>query len=349
MKSFFIDDRIIGPRQPTYIIAELSANHHQDVDEAIELVEMAKESGADAVKIQTYTPDTMTIDCKSEYFNIGKGTLWEGENLYQLYSKAYTPWDWTPKLIEAANRIGITLFSTPFDATAIDFLEDFDLPAYKVASFELTDLPLLAKIAACGKPVILSTGMGTLEEIQEAVKTLQDNGCQDFALLKCTSAYPAPIQEANLSRIPDMIDRFDVPVGISDHTLGGFLPAIAVSMGASIVEKHFTKSKKIPGPDSAFSMEPDEFSEMVQKVRLAEKAMGSVTYELTEKEKSSKVFRRSLFAVQEIKTGEAFTKENIRSIRPGFGLPPKYLGAVLGKTAARTMAKGTPLSWELIN
>ncbi|PXA05559.1 pseudaminic acid synthase [Coraliomargarita sinensis] len=348
MKPFAINDRLIGPGQPAYIIAELSANHHQNVNEAIQLIRLAKESGADAVKIQTYTADTMTIDCGNEHFQIGAGTIWEGKSLYELYGEAYTPWEWTPRLIEAAEKIGITLFSTPFDESALNYLELLEMPAHKVASFELVDLPLIAKIAACGKPVILSTGMGTLEEIEDAVRTLRENGCEQFALLKCTSAYPAPMDEANLSRIPDMINRFGVPVGLSDHTMGGLTPAIAVTLGACIIEKHFTRSRKVPGPDSAFSMEPAEFSEMVQQVRAAEAALGSANYELTAKEESSRVFRRSLFVVEEMKAGEAFTERNTRVIRPGFGLAPKHLESILDSTAASDIKRGTPLTWELV-
>ncbi len=349
MKSFEIDGRLIGPGQPTYIIAELSANHHQDIEEAIKLIRLAKDSGADAVKIQTYTPDTMTIDCKNEYFKIGAGTIWEGKNLYELYGEAYTPWEWTPRLIEAAKEIGITLFSTPFDESALNYLEQLEMPAHKIASFELVDLPLVAKIAACGKPVILSTGMGSLEEIEEAVHTLRENGCKQFALLKCTSAYPAPMEEANLLRIPDMVERFGVPIGLSDHTMGGLAPAVAVTLGACIIEKHFTRSREVLGPDSAFSMEPKEFAEMVQQVRDAEAALGSANYELTAKEESSKVFRRSLFVVEDMKAGETFTPANTRVIRPGFGLAPKHLDSVLDKTAICDIQRGTPMSWKLVD
>lgn len=349
MKSFTIDGRPVGAGHPAYIIAELSANHHQDLNEAIDLIRLAKEAGADAVKIQTYTPDTMTIDCKNKHFRIGAGTIWEGKNLYELYGEAYTPWEWTPDLVKAAKDIGITLFSTPFDRTALDHLEQFDMPAHKIASFELVDLPLIANVASCGKPVFLSTGMGSLEEINDAVQTLLENGCEEFALLKCTSAYPAPIEEANLARIPDMAKRFNAPVGLSDHTMGCLAPTAAVALGACVVEKHFTGSRDVSGPDSAFSMEPEEFAEMVRRVRAAEAAVGSPSYELTDKEKSSKVFRRSLFVVENMKAGECFTTSNTRVIRPGFGLAPKHLSSILGKAATRDIERGTPLSWEQID
>lgn len=348
MKPFEIDGRLIGTGHPAYIIAELSANHHHDIEEAIKLIQLAKESGADAVKIQTYTSDTMTIDCRNEHFTIGTGTIWEGKHLYELYNEAYTPWEWTPQLIAAAKEIGITLFSTPFDETALNYLENLNMPAHKVASFELVDLPLIAKIAASGKPVILSTGMGTLEEIEDAVCCLRENGCNEFALLKCTSAYPAPMDEANLARIPHMAETFGVPVGLSDHTMGGLAPTIAVTLGACIIEKHFTRSRAIHGPDSAFSMEPQEFANMVEHVRATEAAIGTPSYELTTKEESSKVFRRSLFVVEDMKKGDIFTTQNTRVIRPGFGLAPKHHESILGQLACCDIELGTPLSWDLI-
>lgn len=349
MDTFEINYRRIGQGEPAYIIAELSANHHHKIEQALELIHLAKEAGADAVKIQTYTAETMTINCDAPPFQIGKGTVWEGKNLYELYGEAYTPWEWTGQLIEEARRLGITLFSSPFDVTALRFLEDFNMPAYKVASFELVDLPLLSEIGACGKPVILSTGMGTLEEIQEAVDALRSSGCNQLALLKCTSAYPAPLEEANLARIQHMAENFDLPVGLSDHTRGGLAPAIAVSLGACIIEKHFTKSRDVPGPDSSFSMEPEEFREMVQAVRAAESSIGSANYALTEKERSSRVFRRSVFAVSDINAGQPISSEAVRIIRPGFGLPPKELENVLGRTALVDIPRGTPISWDLLS
>lgn len=343
-----IDHRVIGAGQPTYFIAEISANHHHDITEAIDLIKIAAKCGADAVKIQTYTPDTMTIDCSNEHFQLGAGTIWEGKNLYELYGEAFTPWEWTSKLQEAARDVGITLFSTPFDESSVDFLESHNVPAYKIASFELTHLPLLKKVAATGRPVILSTGMGTLEEITEAVETLRSNGSKDLAILKCTSAYPAPAEEANLARISHMRETFDLPVGLSDHTMGPVVPALAVAQGACIVEKHFTRSRATPGPDSEFSLEPHELEETIRAIRIAEKSIGTVTYELTEKEKNSHVFRRSLFSVENIPQGAPLTKDNVRIIRPGYGLPPKHLDEVIGKIAQTDIPRGTPLSWEIL-
>lgn len=348
MNTFSIDGQNIGADHPTYVIAEISANHNHDIQEAIDLIHLAKECGADAVKIQTYTPDTMTIDCDNEYFQIGKGTIWEGKNLYELYGEAYMPWEWTSRLIEEAKQVGITLFSSPFDKTSVDFLEELNMPAYKIASFELVDHPLIAHVAKTGKPVIMSTGMGTLREIAEAVEVLEANGCKEYALLKCTSSYPAPADEANLARIRHMSEAFQVPVGLSDHTMGAAVPAVAVGLGACIVEKHFTKSRAVPGPDSSFSMEPDELKEMIQSVRVAEQAVGTVTYELTEKEINSRIFRKSIFVVEDVVAGEVMSPENIRVIRPGYGMEPKYLDQAIGKMAKQNIPRGTPLSWDLL-
>ena len=345
---YSIEGKQIGNSCQAYIIAEISANHNHSIQEAIDLIHIAKNCGADAVKIQTYTADTITIDCDNEYFQIGKGSLWEGKNLYKLYKEASMPWDWTPRLIQEANKVGITLFSSPFDSTSVDFLENLDMPAYKIASFELVDHPLIAHVAKTGKPVIMSTGMGSLREIAEAVEVLEDNGCKNYALLKCTSSYPAPADEANLARIPHMAEAFQCPVGLSDHTMGATVPAVAVGLGACIIEKHFTKSREVPGPDSEFSMEPHEFKAMVDAVRIAEQAVGTVTYKLTEKEKSSRVFRKSIFVVENIEAGEVFTSQNIRVIRPGYGMEPKYLDQVIGKTAKAKIKKGSPLNRKLI-
>jgi pseudaminic acid synthase len=312
-----IENQEIGLGQPAYIIAELSANHNQDFEQAVKLIEAAKETGADAVKLQTYTPDTITIDCNNEYFQIGAGTIWEGRNLYDLYGEAHTPWEWQPKLKTVADELGIHLFSSPFDHTAVDFLEEMNVPAYKIASFEIVDIPLIRKVGRTGKPIIMSTGMATLAEIDEAVQTIRTEGNNQVALLKCTSAYPAPPEEMNLRTIPHLAQAFNVPVGLSDHTLGVAVPVAAVALGACIIEKHFTLSRAAPGPDSAFSLEPHEFKEMVDAVRVAEKALGHVSYTVTEKEAASRVFRRSLFVVKDMKTGEVFTEENVRSIRPG--------------------------------
>ena len=343
-----INGRWIGAGEPVYVIAEISANHNHDIEVALNLIKIAAESGADAVKIQTYTPDTMTIDCNNEHFVVGKGTPWEGRSLYELYAEAHTPWEWLPKLQERAVDCGITLFSTPFDSTSVEFLESHGVPAYKIASFELTDHPLLAQVAKTGKPVILSTGMGSLIEIAEAVEILRQNGCEQLVLLKCTSAYPAPAKEANLARIAHMSDCFDVPVGLSDHTMGDTVACIAVSMGACVVEKHFTQSRSIPGPDSSFSLEPHELISLVSNLRIAESCVGCPTYELTEKEGNSRVFRRSIFVVEPIEEGELISPDNIRIIRPGYGLAPKYMDRVIGRTAKKAIPRGTPLDWSML-
>jgi N-acetylneuraminate synthase len=343
-----INDRRIGPGYPTYIVAEMSANHNQRFEKAVEIVKAAKEAGADAVKLQTYTPDTMTIDCDKEHFHIGEGTIWEGRNLYDLYEEAYTPWDWQPRLKDIANDLGLDLFSTPFDKTAVDFLEGMDVPVYKIASFENVDLPLLRKMAQTGKPIIMSTGMATLAEIDEAVRTVREVGGEQLALLKCTSAYPAPPEEMNLRTIPHLAEAFGVPTGLSDHTLGIAAPVAAVALGACIVEKHFTLSRDEPGPDSAFSLEPQEFKAMVEAVRTAEKALGQVHYAVGEREASSRVFRRSLFIVEDMEDGEVFTSKNVRSIRPGYGLHTRHLDDVIGRCATQAIERGTPLTWELV-
>ena len=342
-----INSRLIGTNHPVYIIAEMSANHGQSYDEAVRIIQAAKEAGADAIKLQTYTADTMTIDCDNEYFRI-KGTIWEGRNLYDLYQEAYTPWEWQPKLKQIANDFGMDLFSTPFDNTAVDFLEKMDVPAYKIASFELVDIPLIQRVAKTGKPIIMSTGMATIGEIEEAVAAARGAGCKELALLKCTSAYPAPPEEINLRTIPHMAEAFGVPVGLSDHTRGIGVPAAAVTLGACIIEKHFTLSRSGPGPDSAFSLEPQEFKEMVNAIRVAEKALGRINYSVTEKEAASRVFRRSLFVVKDMKAGDVFTEENIRSIRPGYGIKPINISKILNKKATRDIKRGTPLCWEMV-
>lgn len=343
-----IGNRKVRPSNPVWIIAELSANHNQDFDQAVQLIKAAKEAGADAIKLQTYTPDTMTIDCDNEYFRIGKGTIWEGKNLYELYKEAYTPWEWQPKLKEIANDLGMDLFSTPFDKTAVDFLQKMDVPAYKIASFELVDIPLIQYVAKTGKPIIMSTGMATLAEIDQAVTAAREAGCKDLALLKCTSAYSADPADMNLRTIPHMAEAFGVSVGLSDHTLGISVPVAAVALGACIIEKHLTLSRNILGPDSSFSLEPQEFKEMVNAIRTAEKALGKVSYEITEKEKASRAFRKSLFVVKDVKEGKEFTEENVRSIRPGDGLSPKYLKDVFGKRSTLSVKRGTPLKWNML-
>lgn len=337
----------IGDRNATYIVAEMSANHNQDFEKAVKIVEAAKTAGADAIKLQTYTPDTITLDSDNKYFKV-KGTIWEGRTLHDLYAEAQTPWEWHPQLKQIANELGLDFFSTPFDFSAVDFLEKLEVPAYKVASFEMIDLPLLKKIAGTGKPVIMSTGMAELSEIREAVRTLDESGCDQLALLKCTSAYPAPYEEMNLRTITHMAETFSVPVGLSDHTLGSAVSVAAVTLGARILEKHLTLSRSDSGPDSSFSMEPHEFRLMVEDIRAAEKAVGNVCYDLTERQKESIAFRRSLFVAKDIKAGEVLTMENIRSIRPGFGLAPKHLDDVLGKKVTCDVKKGTPLTWDVI-
>jgi pseudaminic acid synthase len=344
-----VHNRLVGPTHPAYVIAELSANHNQDFAQAVRIIEAAKEAGADAVKLQTYTPDTITIQSQQECFRVGGGTLWDGRTLYELYGEAYTPWDWQPKLKKVANDLGMDLFSSAFDDTAVDFLENMGVPAHKLASFELVDIPLLRKMARTGKPLIMSTGMASLEEIDEAVAAAREAGATQIALLKCTSAYPAPPEEMNLKTIPEMARRFHVPVGLSDHTVGVAAPVAAVALGASILEKHLTLSRSIPGPDSAFSLEPHEFKTMVHSVRVAEKALGEVHFGLSDKEQSSRVFRRSLFVVNDMIKGEPFTAASVRSIRPAYGLHTRHLSEVLGKKAARDIERGTPLSWDLVS
>ncbi len=343
-----IRDHDIGQGCPTYIVAEMSANHNQSYDQAVKVMKAAKDAGADAIKLQTYTPDTLTIDCDREYFQISKGSIWEGRKLYELYREAYTPWEWQPKLQEIAVDLDIDLFSTPFDATAVDFLEKLKMSAYKVASFEIVDLPLIRRIAETGKPIILSTGMATLAEVDEAVAAIRAAGNNWIALLKCTSAYPSTPEDMNLLTIPHMADAFGLPTGLSDHTLGTAVPVAAVALGACIIEKHLTLSRSIPGPDSKFSLEPSEFQAMVDAVRTTEKALGGVSYGPSKDEMGSRALRRSLFVVQDMQAGEPFTTQNVRSIRPGNGLHTRYLDVVLGKKARINTYRGTPLSWDLI-
>ena len=343
-----INGRRIGRHEPVYVVAELSANHNQKYDQAVSLIHAAKDVGADAVKLQTYTPDTMTIRSDTEYFQIPKGTVWEGRNLYDLYGEACTPWEWQPKLKEIANGLGLDLFSTPFDCSAVDFLEQMKVPVYKIASFELVDLPLIRYVAQKGKPLIISTGMAVLSEIDEAILTARKASATEIALLKCTSAYPASPEEMNLRTIPNLAETFHVPIGLSDHCMDIAVPVAAVALGACIIEKHLTLSRAMGGPDSAFSLEPHEFKATVTAVRTAEKALGKVNYAVSEREEASQVFRRSLFVVQDINSGEIFTTENVRSIRPGFGLGTRYLEDILGRAASRDIKRGTPLTWDLV-
>lgn len=347
MPEITIAGRRIGPDQPPYVIAEMSGNHNGDIDRALALLEAAKKSGADAVKLQTYTADTITIDHDGPEFRI-KGGLWDGETLYQLYKKAHTPWDWHPRLFARARELGITVFSSPFDATAIDFLEKLDAPAYKIASFEIVDLPLIERAARTGKPLIISTGIADLGEIGEAVEAARAAGGREIALLHCTSGYPTPPGDSNLKTIPHLAEAFGVIAGLSDHTLGTAVSVAAVVLGAAIIEKHFTLRRADGGPDAAFSLEPEELAQLVADCRTAWSALGKVNYALEASEKGNKTFRRSLYAVQDVPVGAAFTADNVRSIRPGLGLPPKHLLDVLGRRASRAVARGTPLAWSMI-
>lgn len=331
----------------TFIIAEMSANHNQHKEIAIETIKAAKKAGADAIKIQTYTSETMTIDCRKPDFILGKG-LWEGDSYFELYRKAYTPWEWHEEIFHVAKEEGLICFSTPFDKTAVDFLEELGNPIYKIASFEITDIPLMKYIATKNKPIILSTGIATMEDIQLALDTLRENGAKDITLLKCTSAYPAPIEDANLLTIPDMKQRFGVKVGLSDHTEGATVPMAAVALGAEVVEKHFIIDRSIGGPDSAFSMNAEEFAQMVQSVRNIEKSLGTVYYPTDITKIKGREHSRSLYVAEDIKAGEIITEKNVRSIRPGFGLHPKYLASAIGKVAARDLEKGERFSLDMI-
>ncbi|MDQ7792876.1 MAG: pseudaminic acid synthase [bacterium] len=345
-----INRRPVGPDHPVYIVAEMSANHRQDFEQAVRILHAAKRAGADAVKLQTYTPDTLTVQASQEHFRITGGTPWDGRTLHELYGEAYTPWEWHPRLKAIAADLRLDLFATAFDITAVDFLEEqVGVPVHKVSSFEIVDIPLIERMARTGKPLIISTGMATLAEIEEAVRAARKSGTDQVALLKCTSAYPAPPEEMHLRTIPHLGESFSVPVGVSDHTLDISVPVAAVALGACIVEKHFTLSRDIPGPDSAFSLEPHEFHAMVQAVRTVEKAIGEVRYGASGSETGSRVLRKSLFVVRDTRAGERFTGTNVRSIRPGFGLHPRHLEEVLGRRAARDVPAGTPLAWDLLD
>ena len=343
-----IGGRAVGHGAPVYVVAELSANHGRDLGLAVRTVRAMKAAGADAVKLQTYTADTLTIDADTPWFRIGDDTLWGGRTLHDLYAEASLPWAWHRELQAVARDEGLDCFSTPFDESAVDFLESLGVPAYKVASFEIVDLPLIRRVAATGKPLIMSTGMATLAEVDEAVRTAREAGAREIVLLKCTSAYPSPPEAMHLRTIPHLAASFGVPVGLSDHTLGTTVPAAAVALGACMVEKHFTLSRASGGPDAAFSLEPDEFRAMVDGVRTAAAAVGEVRYGVGASEQASRVFRRSLFVVADVRAGEAFTTANVRSIRPGAGLAPRHLGDVLGRRAARDVARGTPVDWSLV-
>ena len=343
-----IGKRRIGEGYPAYIIAELSANHNRCFDQAARIIHAAHDAGADAVKLQTYTADTMTLGSDKEYFRITGGTLWDGRNLHDLYREAFTPWEWQPRLKQIANEKGMDLFSSAFDESSVDFLERMDVPAHKLASFELVDIALIRKMARTGKPLIISTGMASEAEISEAVEAARGAGAAQIALLKCTSAYPAPPEEANLRTIPELARRFACPAGLSDHTMGIALPVTAVALGACIIEKHLCLKRVDGGPDSGFSLEPQEFKAMVDAVRTAEQALGSVRFGPGPREANSLKFRRSLFVVEDVKKGDPFTEKNVRAIRPSNGLHPRHFEQVLGKRAACDVERGTPLSWQLI-
>jgi len=341
-----IQDFDFNKDNSVFVIAELSANHNGSLETALETIRAAKRTGANAIKLQTYTADTLTIQSDKDDFIIKSGSIWDGKTFYDLYKSAYTPWEWHEELFKCAKEEGLICFSSPFDKSAVDLLENLNAPAYKIASFEITDIPLIEYVASKGKPVILSTGIATSEDIELALDACQRMGNHNVALLKCTSSYPAPIEEANMAMIPDFKDRFNIIPGLSDHTLGSTVPIVATTLGARIIEKHFILDRSIGGPDASFSMNEEEFTEMVTSVREAEKAIGQVDYEPTEKQIKGRAFSRSVYVVKDIKKGAIITEENVRSIRPGFGMPPKYLAKVLGKRISKTLLRGTPLSLD---
>ncbi len=344
----FIDDRPIDTDQGVFIVAELSANHNQDFDCAIETIRAAKEAGADAIKLQTYTADTITLACDNEYFRVQHGTIWDGETLHSLYEKAHTPWEWHVPLKAEAERLGLLFFSSPFDQTAIDLLESLSVPVYKIASPEITDVHLIRAVAATGKPVILSTGIATLSDIESAIEVCHMEGNDQIILLKCVSAYPTPMEQVNLKALRILRETFNVVVGLSDHTLGSTVAIAAVALGACMIEKHFILDRAQGGPDAAFSMEPNEFKSMVTAVRDVESALGHVAWSVEGASKTARDFSRSLFVCQDLVVGDVLTKDNVRSIRPGYGLHPKYLEHILGSQVRFDIAKGSPLSWDMI-
>lgn len=347
-KRIQIGKKYVGSDEPVFIVAEVSANHLQNFERAKAIIKAAADAGADAVKLQTYTADTITLDCDNDYFQITQGTIWDGTTLHKLYEEAYTPWEWQPKLLQYANELGLECFSSPFDPTAVDFMEEMNMPAYKIASFEINDIPLIRKIAKLGKPIIFATGIAYLEDIERALMVCREEGNEQVILLKCTSQYPSPYESMNLKVIPNMAEVFDCLSGLSDHSMGGTVAVAATALGAKMVEKHLTLSRNDGGPDAAFSMEPAEFKQMVDEIRIAEKAVGKVTYELTEQQIRSREDGRSLFVVKDVKQGEILTEENVRSIRPNFGLHTMYYEDILGKKAKCDITKGTPLAWDLM-
>ncbi len=345
-KEFQIGKKTIGENHPVFCVAEMSGNHLKDYGRAVEIIHAAKEAGADAVKLQTYTADSLSLDCDNEYFQI-HGGLWDGMTEYKLYEEASTPWEWQPKLKELAESLGMECFSSPFDALSVEFMKDCNMPAYKVASYEINDIPLIRKIAALHKPVILATGIAHLEDIERALRVCREEGNEEVMLLKCVSAYPTPYEDINLAMIPTLTETFDCLTGLSDHSMGSAVAAGAVPLGIRMVEKHLTLRRADGGPDGAFSMEPEEFGEMVRHIRIVEKALGSSAYALTEKQEKERSGSRSLFVVKNIRAGEKLTPENIRSIRPGYGLHTMYYEEVLGKSALRDIERGTPLDWGM--
>jgi len=348
-KEIKIGNKVISQDSPAFTIAEMSGNHNMDYERAEAIVRAAKEAGADAIKLQTYTADTITLDCEDPCFRLEQDALWDGMILHKLYQQAYTPWEWQPRLKKLADELGILLFSSPFDLTSVDFLEEMDVPAYKVASSEINDIPLLTKIAKTGKPIIISTGIAYMEDIERALRTCQEAGNENVILLKCSTAYPAPYEEINLKMIPNMKETFDCITGLSDHTMGSAVAGAAVALGAKVIEKHLTLRRSDGGVDSAFSMEPEEFREMVDNIRMIEKALGSVSYKLTEKQEKSRKYSRSLFVAKDMKAGEVFTPENLKSVRPACGLHTMYYEELLGKKITKDAKLGTPMSWELVN
>lgn len=349
MSEIKIGGRPIGRAHPPFVIAEMSGNHNQSLDRALDIVDAAADAGAHALKLQTYTADTMTLDIsEGEFFIEDPKSLWKGRSLYDLYQEAYTPWEWHKPIFDRCREKGLICFSTPFDDSAVDFLEKLDAPCYKIASFENTDLPLIRKVAATGKPMIISTGMASVAELDETVRTAREAGCNDLILLKCTSTYPATPENTNILTIPHLRELFDCEVGLSDHTMGVGVSVAAVALGSSVIEKHFTLCRADGGVDASFSLEPDEMRNLVVETERAWQALGQVSYGPTEKEKKSLVFRRSLYVVKDMPAGDVFTHGNVRAIRPGCGLPPKFLDIVLGRSVKNSIKKGTPVSWDLI-
>lgn len=348
-KEITIGNRTVSKDSPVFVVAELSANHNQDYGRAVEIIHAAAEAGADAIKLQTYTADSITIDCDDPCFQIKEGTIWDGTTLYKLYSQAYTPWEWQPRLMEEANKLGMECFSSPFDFASVDFLAQMKVPAYKIASYEITDIPLIRRAARLHKPMIFATGIAYPQDIERALDACREEGNEDVILLKCVSSYPTPYEEVNLNMIPTLAETYDCLTGISDHTMGSIVSAASVALGSKMVEKHLTLKRSDGGPDSSFSMEPEEFGRMVQEIRIVEKALGSSQYHLTETQILERGDSRSLFVVEDIPAGGVLTPQNIRSIRPADGLHTMYYEEILGRKAKTFLKKGTPLQWELMD